>query len=419
MKNIPTFEDFVNESIINEGYLSPKDANKLRIGSVIKTKAETYTIIAYGQKTNATRDLSAENEKGDKFNLRVSLRGAAGISVASGNSLNFNETPEMLESLQIDEALAAASPSKLTVREPLTRAVQLKLIRDAKKGILKMMAASDGESHFWNPKTKEYVAFTKTYNGKGEYWHTAGIDGGGNLMESVNEGFDMSTMKVKDTIELKNSRTGNVGKYTIKKILGGSSNIKEIDLLNRSNQPLTLYYSKERGLQNFKGDVYECIMESTLNEGWGMDDIKAIHFETDPDKQLQLKKAYGKKTGAMSTSKQIESADYALAKFRREIGYNFSTNKDDVGIFYPSSYSAASSKLGNGPHTKKPKAHSWNQKLYDKWIKDMSGNGGADNAYDMAQNAKFEPGLLDWVKKNLCYDETPLERIQWDIEAYS
>jgi hypothetical protein len=86
-------------------------------------------------------------------------------------------------------------------------------------------------------------------------------------MEGVNEDFDVSKMKVKDTIELKNSRTGNVGKYTIKKILGGSSNIKEIDLLNRSNQPLTLYYSKERGLQNFKGDVYECIMESALNEG--------------------------------------------------------------------------------------------------------------------------------------------------------
>ena len=81
MKNIPTFEQFVNESIVNEGYLSPKDANKLRIGSVIKTKAETYTIVAYGQKTNATRDLAAENEKGDKFNLRVSLKGSSGISL--------------------------------------------------------------------------------------------------------------------------------------------------------------------------------------------------------------------------------------------------------------------------------------------------------------------------------------------------
>ena len=35
----------------------------------------------------------------------------------------------------------------------------------------------------------------------------------------------------------------------------------------------------------------------------------------------------------------------------------------------------------------------------------------------MAQNAKMEPGLIDWVKKNLVYNETPLERIQYDIEA--
>ena len=35
----------------------------------------------------------------------------------------------------------------------------------------------------------------------------------------------------------------------------------------------------------------------------------------------------------------------------------------------------------------------------------------------MAQNAKHERGLVYWVKKNLTYDETPLERIQYDIEA--
>ena len=33
--------------------------------------------------------------------------------------------------------------------------------------------------------------------------------------------------------------------------------IKEIEFLNRSKQLLTLYYSKESGLQNFKGDNYE------------------------------------------------------------------------------------------------------------------------------------------------------------------
>jgi len=87
-----------------------------------------------------------------------------------------------------------------------------------------------------------------------------------NAILGINEDFDASKMKVKDTIELKNSRTGNVGTYTIKRILGGSSNIKEIEVLNRSNQPLTLYYSKEKGLQNFKGDVYEYITENKLSK---------------------------------------------------------------------------------------------------------------------------------------------------------
>jgi len=36
----------------------------------------------------------------------------------------------------------------------------------------------------------------------------------------------------------------------------------------------------------------------------------------------------------------------------------------------------------------------------------------------MAQNAKMEPGLLQWAKKEF-RGEDPLQRIQWDIEAYA
>jgi hypothetical protein len=119
----------------------------------------------------------------------------------------------------------------------------------------------------------------------------------------------------------------------------------------------------------------------------------------------------------MSSSSQIASADYALAKYRKDIKYdNGKSGQVDTGVFVPGSSMAAFSTAGNGPHSKKI---SWNQREYDKWIKSMAGDGGADNAYDMAQNAKFEPGLIDWVKRNLVYDEKPLERIQWDIEAYS
>jgi len=60
----------------------------------------------------------------------------------------------------------------------------------------------------------------------------------------------------------------------------------------------------------------------------------------------------------------------------------------------------------------------WNQKKYDQWLEDVASNGGAENAFDMAQNAEFEPGLIDWVKKEFPYDDA-LQRIQWDIEAFA
>jgi hypothetical protein len=89
----------------------------------------------------------------------------------------------------------------------------------------------------------------------------------------VNEEFDISKLKAKDTIELTNTRTGDVGKYTVKRIFGGSSDIKEIEVLTRNKQLLTLYYSKERGLQNFKGDVYEYMSESKLGESVVNEDV--------------------------------------------------------------------------------------------------------------------------------------------------
>ena len=60
----------------------------------------------------------------------------------------------------------------------------------------------------------------------------------------------------------------------------------------------------------------------------------------------------------------------------------------------------------------------WNQKKYDKWLEDVAANDGWKNAFDMAQNAEFEPGLVDWVKKENPYDDA-FQRIQWDIEAFA
>ena len=83
---------------VNEGRLSSKDAKKLSIGSKIKTKKHTYTIKGFGNKANAFRQFEVENEKGDLFNIQVSLYGTNDIGVAKGRSLVFRDT-EMLESV--------------------------------------------------------------------------------------------------------------------------------------------------------------------------------------------------------------------------------------------------------------------------------------------------------------------------------
>jgi hypothetical protein len=61
---------------------------------------------------------------------------------------------------------------------------------------------------------------------------------------------------------------------------------------------------------------------------------------------------------------------------------------------------------------------SWNQTSYNKWIKSMADNSYGES-FEMAQNARYEPGLIDYVSKQIYKnggDEKPLERIQWDIE---
>ena len=92
------------ESKLNEAMISPSGAKGLRSGHKIKTQNGTYTITGFGSQTNATKDFEATNEKGKKFNLRVSLRGARGIQVAAAPSLNFPEKEEMLESIVNEDA---------------------------------------------------------------------------------------------------------------------------------------------------------------------------------------------------------------------------------------------------------------------------------------------------------------------------
>ena len=143
--------------------------------------------------------------------------------------------------------------------------------------------------------------------------------------------------------------------------------------------------------------------------------VKDLHFETDPEKAEAMKIELGKRQGEVTTRAQIEGGDYSLRRFRKEIRYG---DGSYTGVFMPGSYDAATSKLGDGPHKKAVKKVKWNMKKYQQWVDDVASNDGWRHAYDMAQNAKMEPGLLQWAKKEF-RGEDPLQRIQWDIEAYA
>ena len=144
--------------------------------------------------------------------------------------------------------------------------------------------------------------------------------------------------------------------------------------------------------------------------------VKSLHFEIDPKTAEEKKIEIGYRQGEVTKRKQIEGGEYSLRRFRKEIKYD--TTGKDLGVFRPGSYMAATSTLGDGPHKKAVKAVKWNQRKYDQWIEDVASNDGWKNAYDMSQNAQFEPGLIDWVEKNF-RGEDAMQRIQWDIEAFA
>lgn len=168
-------------------------------------------------------------------------------------------------------------------------------------------------------------------------------------------------------------------------------------------------------MKNFKKLIKESYLGNPLNEVVRGDDfrfieIKDLHFETDPDRLEDMKISFGEKMGGFTTKDKIEDAEYELRRFRKSINYGDGTSTDP---FLPGTYDAATSKLGDGPHAKKVPTPKWNERKYEQWIEDVASGDGAEFAYDMAQNAKMEAGLIDWVKKNRLGfgDVTPLERI--------
>ena len=166
---------------------------------------------------------------------------------------------------------------------------------------------------------------------------------------------------------------------------------------------------------------FEWEVDYNFDESIDEHKIEDLHFEMDPDRLEGMKIEFGANFGGVTDHEKIEDAEYQLRKFRKKIKYWTGNKRDQEwaeGVFAgPDHYHTVKSTLGAGPHAKKKKKIRWTEKKYNEWIESVAAHGGAEHAFDMAQNAKNEPGLVDWVKKNLTYDETPLERIQWDIEA--
>ena len=137
------------ESVNEFRELSPKMVNNFKIGDVIKTQQGTYTITGFGRRANAFKEFEAENEKGKPFNLRISLRGASGISAAAGSrNLNFPEKEEMLESINEfmdhnDPFLIALRAAKEDRKKELAKPTQ-------KRKPLYGMQKQKAEDMLWN-----------------------------------------------------------------------------------------------------------------------------------------------------------------------------------------------------------------------------------------------------------------------------
>ena len=89
----------------------------------------------------------------------------------------------------VNEALAAADKSKLTNKVEITVAIARTLMNNARKRKLKHMSAPGGVTHYWNPKTNEYVGRTEQEGrlNQGTYFFSDALDKAGNLTEGINE----------------------------------------------------------------------------------------------------------------------------------------------------------------------------------------------------------------------------------------
>jgi len=177
MKKVKLFEEYIQEATTSWG----KMMKGVRAGS-----GGPWSIVAIQDKkvVGQSNDIKIQDLIPAKYEALKAEFPKAKLHIEDvGGGVVWNES--------LNEALAASSQDKLTNHDTLTAKVNATLISNARNGVLKMMKEPGGKTHYWNPETKEYVAKTITYNGKGEYLYSDALDKDGNLTESyVTEGID-------------------------------------------------------------------------------------------------------------------------------------------------------------------------------------------------------------------------------------
>lgn len=108
MKNLKTFDQFVNESL-NEANISgmqlkmlgKKLLGKIKIGTKFVTDKNTYTVTGFGPKANAFQEYDVENDKGEAKKAKLTVMYGTKFEVLDDPRLAFTgrEKEEQLNSI--------------------------------------------------------------------------------------------------------------------------------------------------------------------------------------------------------------------------------------------------------------------------------------------------------------------------------
>jgi hypothetical protein len=107
MKNLHTFEEFLNETQINEGTitgirieaLGSKLLNKINIGSKFETDKDEYTVTGFGPKANAFQEYEVTNNKGSAKKVKLTAMYGVKLEIADDPRSGVYRREEKLKSI--------------------------------------------------------------------------------------------------------------------------------------------------------------------------------------------------------------------------------------------------------------------------------------------------------------------------------